>query len=659
MNKSVMTAIGVATLCVAGGARALAQGDVLFPGSTAPGDALRGQGVMYKGAAVLHLNAAKARSIDAETQIRFNQYVYDSYREYLRQRSLRIARSTANRNAGAEEVRRRLRERPTESDVAGGDALNVVLVDLADPRLPAAAWEAAKVPLPAEAARKIPFQHASAGGTLALRRLDVGDDWPVALRYKALEEPRRAYQQAVATLLEQCRGHRLTPEAVEAVGATARALGARADAAIPQASQDYRREALRFTGALERSARALTRSAYVEDLLGELDGFRGSMIADLVDLMRRYNLHFGPADDPVERGMYQELYPLLVRQRAAFGSILVTAPSTPVTTSGERRVEARGGLPFRRVRVSVGVDGACDLLVDAGDREVASGSRAGELKLAGLSDARIVRGQDSRLDILHDFRQAKGIADFGRTATSVGTLSLGLSLDRTDGTLVLSPAPTPGEKGKRAVLNYPRQLKLPVAITLVFERWTGGTLVVQVEKIQPDEKLAVRVNPGDKRARGHLNATWHPLDRGTSKRGEALSLYDRPIEPGRPAEHTVQLPPEALSPEDRICLKVAYFAESPAAIRSIEVEANVVPSFGAALDMNPSQSVVVVKALVKGSPAERSGLRQGDLIKSIAGTEPKDLKEAMSLLGQAPVGEPVKVEVLRGGKPMAISIKAE
>jgi C-terminal processing protease CtpA/Prc len=34
-----------------------------------------------------------------------------------------------------------------------------------------------------------------------------------------------------------------------------------------------------------------------------------------------------------------------------------------------------------------------------------------------------------------------------------------------------------------------------------------------------------------------------------------------------------------------------------------------------------------------GSPAERSGLRQGDLIRSIAGTQTKDLNEALSLLG--------------------------
>jgi hypothetical protein len=317
--RSFAVALGVAVLGLTCVERARAQGNVLFPGSTVQGDILRGQGVAYRGAAVLHLNAARARSIDADTAMRFNDYVYRSYQEYLRQRALRIAGKAAGRKATLEEIERRLREAPTDADMAGGDALNVVLVDLADPRIPATVREAAKVPLPEGAARRIPFQYATVGGTLALGRLDVGDVWPVALRYQTLERPRRAYQQAVARLLEQCRSHQLTPEAVEAVGAAARELGSQAEAAIPQSSQAYRQVARQFTGSLERSAGALTRTTYVEDLLGELDGFRGATIGDLVDLMRRYNVHFGPTESPEELGLYQALYPLLVEQRKALG----------------------------------------------------------------------------------------------------------------------------------------------------------------------------------------------------------------------------------------------------------------------------------------------------------------------------------------------------
>jgi len=107
--RSLAAVLGVAVLGLACAGRARAQGDVLFPGSTVEGDVLRGLGVAYRGAAVLHLNAAKARSIDADTAMRFNEYVYRSYQEYLRQRALRIAGKAAGRKASLEEIERACR----------------------------------------------------------------------------------------------------------------------------------------------------------------------------------------------------------------------------------------------------------------------------------------------------------------------------------------------------------------------------------------------------------------------------------------------------------------------------------------------------------------------------------------------------------------------
>ena len=325
-------AIFVAVLTLNRGGAALAQGDVLFPGSTVQGEAARGEGVAYKGAAVLYLNAAKARSIDADIQMRFNEYVYRSYQEHLRQRAQKLAGTAAKRSVNLAEVQKRLREAPTESDIASGDALNVLVAELANPAIPLANWDRARTELPDGAAATAPFQYASSGGVLSLRRLKVGDSWPVALRYRALEPQRLAYERASSALLDLCRHHALTPEAVEAVGLAARDLKSKAAGAIPASSAEYRKAALRTADLLEGAARALTRSDYVEDLLAELDGFRGAAVADLIDLMRRYNLHFAPADSPEERGLYQALYPLLTRQLAALGATPQSSPDMAVAS---------------------------------------------------------------------------------------------------------------------------------------------------------------------------------------------------------------------------------------------------------------------------------------------------------------------------------------
>src|SRR4051795_30673 len=79
---SIPLVLALAVLASLAGEDARAQGDVLFPGSTVQGDILRGEGVAYNGAALLYLNAARALSIDADTRMRFNQYVYNSLQEY-------------------------------------------------------------------------------------------------------------------------------------------------------------------------------------------------------------------------------------------------------------------------------------------------------------------------------------------------------------------------------------------------------------------------------------------------------------------------------------------------------------------------------------------------------------------------------------------------
>jgi 3-keto-disaccharide hydrolase len=301
-----------------GGGRALAQGDDLFSGSTGQGDALRGQGVQYRGAAIYYLNSAKARSIDADTEMRFNQYVYESLKEYNRQCALRVAGAAARDKANLDKIQRRFREAPTDVDIADGNALNVLLVELADPRF--AAGPRAVTPLPADAIRRVPLQHASAGGILSVHRLTVGGGWPLTLRYRTLEAPRRGYQEAVAAVLGECREHKLTPESVDAVGAAVKELRSWSEEALKVANPDYQAEGRRFVATLDRSARALVRASYGEDLLGEIDAFRDTTVGELTGLLRRYNLHFGPAEEPAERQLYLTLYPILRAEADALGA---------------------------------------------------------------------------------------------------------------------------------------------------------------------------------------------------------------------------------------------------------------------------------------------------------------------------------------------------
>src|SRR3954467_6430321 len=66
------------------GAAHAQRGTYIGPGSTVQGDGLRGLGIFYDGAGRFELNSAQARSIDADTMMRWNQYVYESLKEHNR-----------------------------------------------------------------------------------------------------------------------------------------------------------------------------------------------------------------------------------------------------------------------------------------------------------------------------------------------------------------------------------------------------------------------------------------------------------------------------------------------------------------------------------------------------------------------------------------------
>ena len=208
----------------------------------------------------------------------------------------------------------------------------------------------------------------------------------------------------------------------------------------------------------------------------------------------------------------------------------------PTRPQGARNAGTR----LRRLRVSVSETGECLVVVDAGSNEAVEEPREGELAIAGLSDARIVRGDDGGLTITHLFREAKGISDFSYLEESQG-----VSLNRGDGTLVLTPVPIPGQQGKVCMLNYPKRLRPPITVTLDLEKLPPAfTLNVQVEKLTPNEKFVVMLS-GD----GRGSRIKADLVSGRPQEGDdAVRSSDRAGSRGRAGLATSPAPPSRRMP---------------------------------------------------------------------------------------------------------------
>jgi serine protease Do len=78
---------------------------------------------------------------------------------------------------------------------------------------------------------------------------------------------------------------------------------------------------------------------------------------------------------------------------------------------------------------------------------------------------------------------------------------------------------------------------------------------------------------------------------------------------------------------------------------------------GRAFDAEESR-VVVVRSYV-GGPADRVGVKPGDMVVSVDGTPVRTLAEWDTSIGSAKVGEPVRVTVDRGGEKHELTVPAE
>jgi serine protease Do len=64
----------------------------------------------------------------------------------------------------------------------------------------------------------------------------------------------------------------------------------------------------------------------------------------------------------------------------------------------------------------------------------------------------------------------------------------------------------------------------------------------------------------------------------------------------------------------------------------------------------------LVSDVMAGSPAEKAGFKQGDIITRFAGKEIKDSRQLQLVVADTPIGQKVEVEVFRDGKPQKLAV---
>ena len=92
-------------------------------------------GVYAAGAGAYNEQTAQARSMNANTAMQWNNYMYGINQRNSANEVARLNRRQQKVNETADATYQRLHDNPNAYDIHNGDALNVVLTELANPKV--------------------------------------------------------------------------------------------------------------------------------------------------------------------------------------------------------------------------------------------------------------------------------------------------------------------------------------------------------------------------------------------------------------------------------------------------------------------------------------------------------------------------------------------
>src|SRR5262245_13953538 len=130
-------------------------------GSTVQGSIATGMGNFAAGAGQYNVQTAQARSINAQTAMQFNDYMYAVNKQNAATNLARRQQQKKNVNESADATYKRVHDNPDPHDIHTGDGLNVVLDDLVNPKVYTQVVQKATTPIDSQLVKNINFQHAA------------------------------------------------------------------------------------------------------------------------------------------------------------------------------------------------------------------------------------------------------------------------------------------------------------------------------------------------------------------------------------------------------------------------------------------------------------------------------------------------------------------
>ncbi|APW61441.1 hypothetical protein [Paludisphaera borealis] len=274
----------------------------------------RGMGVYAAGAGAYNEQTAEARSMNANTAMQVNEYMYQVNQRNAKEFYGRSRANQKEQSATGVEIYNRIHDNPSTLDVHDGDALNAVLNDLTNPMVLGPAIKAATQQVDSQLVKNIEFEYAANMIAISLEDLSANGVPDVLLTSPDFKSEREAVRAVVATARKEASSQgQVSPETLAKARTAIKALKAKVDSVLPQGTKN-RGEADNFLKALYGLTKML-QTPSVGPFLKGLDKYPTTTLGSVINFMHSFNLTFGAAKTPTQEAAYDHLFPMLVQLR--------------------------------------------------------------------------------------------------------------------------------------------------------------------------------------------------------------------------------------------------------------------------------------------------------------------------------------------------------
>jgi hypothetical protein len=287
---------------------------------TPEGSLARGLGYYYTGAGLYNKNTAIADSINADTMMRWNEYLYEANLEATRRYVARRRGNSARIRAARVEILKNLQENPSATDVENGNALNAAIAQLGDPRTSGSVFKMATAPVDASVIRDIPFRNASEAVTIILSQVKAVTKWPSALEGERFAAEKKAFEEIVDRAEQEDEEGDISPETRKKAHDLVHSVRTKL-AAMPLENARAQEQASKFVKTLAGLIRMLEQPD-TSAAFNQLRMIQSTSLGNLIAFMEVYNLRFGTATTARQRLIYRQLFTVLdeLRDRVVKGA---------------------------------------------------------------------------------------------------------------------------------------------------------------------------------------------------------------------------------------------------------------------------------------------------------------------------------------------------